>query len=446
MRYLILFGVVITTFWSCNNLEDASLANRKTFVKLYDEAYNISATAIEETQNGYVILGNRLIDLADTSYLQTVLLEVDRNGNPVGDFHFYDGGTGKSFKYVEHDAFTGYVIVGDSIYVDPTEEQAANVTISSMRILIVNTDFTEGKKVRPITDRVPISESHPVKIDFFGGATNLTDNGVVFLGSYKEGVINQLNAPEKQLVFSVDFSLDSAWFKTYDLIGLTNSNSKSIHYNNGHILWATSVLDVQGDFTSSYITVPYAAEASEIENNSGIGLTTIQSFIVKDIQPASSTAFGYGVIGTYSQATDGSEGNMFFFRVLPDGNIVTGSDRYFDGIESFKPDSLDIHKNTSSIVDEGEAICATQDGGFILAGSFTTNPQKGKGGKDIFLIKINYLGNMVWAKTYGAGGDETVSTVRETANGSILVCGTNNLGDYSSIFLMKIDNNGELKR
>ena len=97
-----------------------------------------------------------------------------------------------------------------------------------------------------------------------------------------------------------------------------------------------------------------------------------------------------------------------------------------------------------SIIDEGEAIAATKDG-FVLAGSFTTIPAKGKGGKDIFLVKVDDLGNMLWAKTFGGSGDETVSVVRETDDGGLIICGTNTLGGYSSIFLIRTDKNGELK-
>ena len=443
MRYFILLILALTVLWGCNNLEDANLANRKTFVHFFDEAYNMSASAIEVIPGGYMILGNRTVELADTTYTQTVLLEVDKNGNRVGDFHLYDGGTGKAFKYINNVDFAGYVIVGDSIYTDPTAEQAANVTISSMRILVVNSTFDVVGKLL-IADRKPISPANPIKTDFFGGAVSLTDNGVVFLGSFKEGVVLQQAAPEKQLLFAVDNNLDSAWFKTYDLLGNTFANSKSVHYYDDHILWATSVLDIQGDFTSSYITIPYAAEGAGIDNNNSIGLTTTQSFIANDMQPANSSAL-YGVVGTYSQSTDGSGGNMFFFQVFANGNIVPGSDRYFDGIESFKSDSLDINKNFSSIVDTGEAITATKDGGFLLAGSFTTNPDKGKGGEDILLIKVNFLGNLVWSKTYGGAGDETISAVTEASDGSLLICGTSDLGDYSSIFLMKTDSNGEIK-
>ncbi len=444
MRTLLFFTILLTAFAACNNLDDASLAKRNTFVTQFDEAYSMEATDIEIIPGGYMILGNRTVELEDTTYTQTVLLEVDKNGNRVGDFHFYNGGSGKAFKYIDNGTLTGYIIIGDSIYTDPTAEQAANVTISSMRILILNSTMDEVGKLY-ISDKRPISGANPVKTDYFGGTVNLTNDGIVFLGSFKEGIINQQAAPEKQMLFAVDNAFDSAWFKTYDLLGNTFANSKSVHYYDDHILWATSVLDIQGDFTSSYITIPYAAEGAGIDNNNSIGATTTQSFIASDMQPANSPEVGYGVVGTYSESTDGSEGNVFFFRVFTNGNIIPGSDRYFDGIESFKPDSLDINKNFSSIVDTGEAITATKDGGFLLAGSFTTNPDKGKGGEDILLIKVNFLGNLVWSKTYGGAGDETISAVTEASDGSLLICGTNNLGDYSSIFLMKVDANGELK-
>lgn len=444
MRSSILFVVMLIASFSCNNLEDASPSSRKTFVRFFEGPYNMSASSIEIVPDGYVILGNSTVELTDTTYVETMLLQVDENGNRIGDIHTFSGGTGKAFKYIDNGTFEGYVIVGDSIYTDLTAEQAANVTISSMRILHVSTDFDVNRKIY-IADRKPISEANPIKTDFFGNSVNFTDDGLVFLGSFKEGVINQQAAPEKHLLFAVDSNLDSAWYETYELLGNTFANSKSVHYTNGTIIWATAVAEVQGDFTTSYVAVPFVEEASGYLNSSSIGLGSSQSFLAKDIQRTRNPLLGYGVIGTYSQTTDGSKGNMFFMRVSPNGDIVPGSDRYFDAIESFKTDSLDVHKNVSSIIDEGEAITSTLDGGFVLAGSFTTSPLKGNGGKDILLIKVSSTGTMIWAKTYGGSGDETVSAIRETSDGDILICGTNNLGDYSSIFLMKLDKNGELK-
>jgi hypothetical protein len=449
MRYILLFAVSAALFASCNNLEDAKPADRNTFVKSLEGPYDLFAASLELTPGGYVILANETVIKADTSYVQTVLIEVTEKGDQIGPFHPFTGGTGKSFKpLMESGAITGYIIVGDSIYIDPNAQQAANVSIASMRVLIVNNDFSRSKSLF-ISDNEPITDvngGHPVKTDFFGGAVNTSsDDRIILLGTYKEGLINQAAAPEKQLLFSLNADRDSAWFKTYDLLANTYANAKSVHFSNGNIIWATAIADVQGDFTSSYLTIPKVSEASTFDNFDAYGQNTTQLFLPKDIQKAKTEEFGFGVIGTYSESTDGAKSNMFFLRVDNAGNVISESDCYFDAIESFKKDSSDVHKNVSSIIDEGEAIAATKDAGFILAGSFTTIPSKGKGGKDIFLVKVDAFGNMLWAKTFGGSGDEIVSVVRETKDGGLIICGTNTLGNYSSIFLIKTDKNGELK-
>ena len=247
------------------------------------------------------------------------------------------------------------------------------------------------------------------------------------------------------MLFALNSNQDSTWFKTYDLLSNTYANARSVHYSNGKIIWATAIADVQGDFTSSYLAIPKVSEESVFENFNAFGQNSTQLFLPQDIQPAKTAAFGYGVVGTYSQATDGSKANMFFLRVDTEGNVVPGSDRYFDGIESLAIGASDIDKDISSIADNGEAITSTSDGGFVLAGTMTTNPTKGNGGKDLFVVKITGNGTMLWAKTLGGSGDEVVSAIRETADGGLLFCGTNTLGDYSSIFVIKTDKNGKLK-
>ncbi len=84
---------------------------------------------------------------------------------------------------------------------------------------------------------------------------------------------------------------------------------------------------------------------------------------------------------------------------------------------------------------------STNDGGFVLAGSFKSTAAN----LDIFLLKVNELGDPVWFKTFGGSGDETPVAIREDENGNLLVCGTNELGNYATVFLMKTDRNGELK-
>jgi len=146
--------------------------------------------------------------------------------------------------------------------------------------------------------------------------------------------------------------------------------------------------------------------------------------------------------------------------------------------------------------EQGEAVVATLDGGYAIAG-YTSS--FGAGGEDVFIIKTDNSGNIQWQKTYGesgndngwpvtmaqtpdsgfvvgaytlsfaasdwdfyiikvdkngliqwsskyasAGGKEEASDIFITANGDIIICGTDNLGGFGSAdgFMIKLDMNG----
>ncbi len=93
--------------------------------------------------------------------------------------------------------------------------------------------------------------------------------------------------------------------------------------------------------------------------------------------------------------------------------------------------------------DEVSSVQQTSDGGYIVAGQ--TN-SFGVGGYDIFLIKTDAKGNVRWAKTYGGKGSEWASSVRQTADGGYIVAGyTTSFGaGEGDIFLIKTDANGNI--
>jgi hypothetical protein len=433
---LILISCIVL---SCQNLENADPAPRNTFIKFYEGVYSINAVAVEKIPTGFVILANTNSITEKGLQVRTILIETDEQGNRIGDFHQFNNLTGKAFKpIINNGTVSKYIIVGDSTLINPTEQQAANVTITSLGVLVLDGSFGEEKR-KYLKD----NSNKEIKDDFFAGSISITNTGgAVVLGTFKEGLVNQQNTPEEQLLWGFDADLDSAWLNKFPLLSNTYSNAKSMHYHNGNLIWASAIADVQGDFISSYIAIPFVKEQSVPVNFSTIGETTSQRFLPQDIQPATSLAFGYGVVGTYSENTDGSKGNLFFLRVSVEGTIIPGSDRYFDGITSITEIAT---KNSSDIIDSGNAITGTSDGGFLLAGTITTNPSKGNGGKDILLIKVNAQGEQVWIKTMGGTGDEVPISVTEASGGDLIVCGTNTLSNYATAFLIRVDKNGELK-
>ncbi|MCT3805979.1 hypothetical protein HZQ57_12245 [Elizabethkingia anophelis] len=108
--------------------------------------------------------------------------------------------------------------------------------------------------------------------------------------------------------------------------------------------------------------------------------------------------------------------------------------------------------------DYAEGIIEDSQGNLLVIGeSESTNGdiEKNNGDFDIFLIKINRDGNLIWSKNYGGSGYEGISqdnTIVEAANGNFIFVGytsssdfnvSNNNGGYD-VWVSKIDSNGNL--
>jgi hypothetical protein len=439
------FLLIALLLWTCQNIEDASPSKRNSFIKLYEGPYDITANDLEIVSDGYVVVGNMSVPPEGNAVdsIVTVVFKIDFNGNRIGDFHYYIGGSGKSIKQLPG---VGYIIVGDRIKRDLNPEFVANGTIASARLLIIDEAFGETPL---FTGYRSDNSGNAIKADYYGGSVTVDEatGDIIALGTYVEGTGTQINIPERPFIRNYTYSagnLTENWTQDYDLIERNYKNGKSLHFRNNNIIWASAIARQTPDATFSYVSIPVVAPNSTFLNNSTIGEDQDQLFSPSDIQPSKSPGFGFGVVGTYSSTTDGSGSNMFFLHANEQGTIEPETVLFFDAILS--KDNEAVTNNTSSeIIDEGLSITSTQDGGYVVAGSMETLPIKGNGGKDIFLVKVDIFGNILWNKTIGGSGDEVVSSIEEAPDGGLLICGTNTLGNASTVFLIKTDKNGELK-
>lgn len=425
IRYFLISLVAVC--WSCNNIEDVDPSERKTFIRFFEAARNLSGISAEPTSDGYIILASEQV----SSGVNGIVIRTDKNGNETGTRIYLPGFLPRAMKSGPQ----GYYVTGDRIQFNPSADNLFDLTVTSAMLYRLSSSGDTASIRAYDTAKV-------AKTDFHGSSVTINKNNeIILLGTFKEA---KTQAYERPFISAIDpTTLDTLWNKRYDVLERDYVNAKSVHTSDdGNIIWASALLREAGDLSRTFLAVPFVKEGSIFVNNDLFGETTDQELRVNDIQPAEVPQFGYGVVGSFALPT-GKQSNVFFIRVDKYGNFIDGSERFFDG--ELSAANTPVQAGQSQSEDTGDAISSTRDGGYIIAGSLTTTVNRGNGGKDIFLIKVDANGNILWNKIIGGDGDETVNSIRETDDGSLLLCGTNNVSGLSSIFIMKTDAKGELK-
>ena len=93
----------------------------------------------------------------------------------------------------------------------------------------------------------------------------------------------------------------------------------------------------------------------------------------------------------------------------------------------------------------GYSVQQTADGYIIVgyAGIYHFTGQQ----SDLYLVKTDVMGNLVWEKTYGGSGqgqDDWGKSVQQTTDGGYIITGyTKSFGGYGQVWLLKTDNQGD---
>lgn len=151
-----------------------------------------------------------------------------------------------------------------------------------------------------------------------------------------------------------------------------------------------------------------------------------------------------GVLWQSSYSADAANG----IALSSDGGyVVTG---YVAGVGSGKNDVwvLKIDSAGKQIwskilggADDDEGVAIVQDlaGNYIVAANTRSF---GSGKRDIWLMKFDCNGNIIWQYTYGSVGADIVSSIRLTADGGFLLAGTVVSGTKTFGWLLKMDGGG----
>ncbi|MHA2615669.1 MAG: InlB B-repeat-containing protein [bacterium JZ-2024 1] len=141
----------------------------------------------------------------------------------------------------------------------------------------------------------------------------------------------------------------------------------------------------------------------------------------------------------------------FIQQTSDGGYIVAGDTNTFSaGDDEIWVLKLDANGNIlwqktygTARLDEVESIQQTSDGGYIVAGrtfSFAA------GLDDIWVLKLDANGNVLWQKTYGGTDSDGASSIQQTSDGGYIVAGvTKSFGGGSwNIWVLKLDANGNV--
>jgi len=435
MRFFYLLPIVFFLCISCQNLDDVSPAERESFLRVFGGTTDYIGKVVELDTDGYIIG----IDSAENSNggiintsSSAVIIKTDKYGTVIWRRVIKDASV-NSIKTVEG----GYLIFGESIQFSDTVQQIDKVKSKARLIKMdANGNIQLDKKWG--------DNSNDTRIDFFGSAITLRNDSIISIIGFKVPGSNQTTIVAAHNLTT----LDTLWTERYFLLDRDMINGKAVTLTSSKdIIWASSALSETQTSKASYLNIPVVKPHSTFTNSGRFGQNEDAYYSGAEIK---ASAIGFGVVGTYSSKTN-TNSNMYFVKADPMGNIISGSELFFDASLSKNNIALSANdKSRSETQDTGDAIAVTSDGGYLLAGSMTTTTTAdgdiGNGGKDIYLVRIDPFGTVLWNKIIGGTGDETIASVKQTKDGGFIMCGTNNLNELSSVIVVKVDKNGDFKK
>ena len=96
-----------------------------------------------------------------------------------------------------------------------------------------------------------------------------------------------------------------------------------------------------------------------------------------------------------------------------------------------------------SLSEYSSAVRQTSDGGYIMAG---TTSSYTAGSFDIYVVKTDSLGNVEWTKSFGGSGSDQAASIEEASDSGYLIIGnTTSFGaGGNDMYVIKIDPSGNM--
>ena len=403
---------------SCFSEEKVDIGSSNTFIRYYNGGFNDEPVTVSKTiDNGYIILSN--IELNDGRY-KIKLIKTDDQGNSLWTKIYPEFNTNKTDPLFSQRAFGllvldgGYVLAGENINTSNKKSQVLVKVIDADGNQKNEKIYTSAASVRGIA----ITENtHPDSLD-----SNKKPLGYVLLGS----VVG--NDTENMIVGGIKKSdLSATWARAYGN-GDSNLTNKIFLDSKGSIFFGGTVVR-QNNRKVRLVKARQDYQSTDFDLT--IGDPQFNEF-GNDI---CRYGFGFAVIGSTNKNGDN---DILFQRLSEDGTVI-GTPVIFPVKTT---DGIDVPGNKN-----GNAVSVTQDGGLLLAGTVQSDDaiNFGRGGKDLYLIKIDAFGTPTWQKDIGSRTDDFSVATLQADDGGYVVLASTTLAGLKTIMLLKTDNNGNIQ-
>ncbi len=224
-------------------------------------------------------------------------------------------------------------------------------------------------------------------------------------------------------------------------LSLSNNNGFQILNNPGTItIKFLESITLKIEFSPS-TTGSFESQLSIVSNaKSGPSSLLIQGNGTGNSKPTFERIFGLADGTGLSSVSQTSDGGYILGGSATQPN-ADYSDFYIAKTDSFG--YLQWTKVYGRNYNDGIAkILQTSDGGYIVLGNTSVYST---GNVDVYLAKLDSNGNVIWEKTYGGSGDDDASSMVKTSDGYMIVGSTTSFGDGSSdIYVIRVDNSGNM--
>ncbi len=404
MKYFIL-STLIFLFLSTS----VRSQNPIVWKKIYNSTYPRSIVDLLIIDTSYYILSEKT-----QNYYDVELLSINKNSSIVGVSETYSGqDADRPFSMYKTDS--SIYIFGETF----SQEGIFNHNHGKWDVFYLKTNLN-GDLVNPV---------------FFGGTQSET-GFVSKISTNKYIGIGTSNSIDGDLSSCTPSSSFRSWVFSCDSMGnVLSSNCNdtiqtikgSFFYQNGHYYLLTSgTLITTGGYTYDYPP-----------NSQGNPGGPSSDFLVVEYD----TAFNINNVKNYG--SDSNEGLKKSLRTSDNGFMLFGyTDFVHDTLEvsggigarDLYCVKLDSNANFqwskclgSLAADYPMDITQTADNGYLVMGEIqqaSGNVSHFYGFRDIWLAKIDSIGNMQWESTYGGSYLDRGNVVREDSDGTIVIAGT----------------------